>query len=547
MQAAERFAELPALIGAGGHGERLTYSELAQRLQSLAGGLRQLGIGSADRVALLAENRAEWAISYLAIQNAGATVIPLDVLQKSHERLALFEEAPPVALIISAKFYAEMSEALAQRFPQIKIISMDGPVEGGWAISKLYESEPYSAESIDPDQPASLIFTSGTTGKPKAVILTHRNITSNINGIFTALQFSRTDRFLSVLPLAHVYECTTGFLTPLMAGSSIYYARSLAGPSLVEDLRYNDITILVGVPLLYEKMVKAMRRKVDACSAAQRAAFHLTYGISKVGLKFGARPGSLLFASLREKAGMNHLRFMVSGGAPLDPEIAQFFETIGITFIQGYGMTECSPVMSLNSPDRNVIGSVGFALPGLELRIDQPNSEGVGEVMGRGDSVTPGYLNDPEKTAEILRDGWLATGDLGKLVDGQLYIRGRAKNLIVSGAGKNIYPEEIETKLLESDLIGEALVLGRAKADKHGEDVCALIYPDPELGPGIVSGFDPDNPASYSSEELRNAIDVAVNEANSHLSDYKRITNWEIVEQEFEKTSSRKIKRRLYS
>ncbi|MCH7879697.1 MAG: AMP-binding protein, partial [candidate division Zixibacteria bacterium] len=202
------------------------------------------------------------------------------------------------------------------------------------------------------------------------------------------------------------------------------------------------------------------------------------------------------------------------------------------------GMTECSPVISFNRPGKSVIGSVGPALPGCELMIDSPNGEGIGEILVRSASVTPGYLNDEAKTREILRDGWLVTGDLGKIVNGHLYISGRVKNLIVSAGGKNIYPEEIETKLLESNLISEALVIGRKKEGRQGEEVTALIFPDAEEL--ALHGGDPD---ADGGADLINEVVAALNRS---LADYKRIANWEIVDTEFEKTASRKIKRSLY-
>ncbi|HSG98789.1 MAG TPA: AMP-dependent synthetase/ligase [candidate division Zixibacteria bacterium] len=535
-----------ALIGAGGKGERVSYARLAQRVRSVAGGLRALGVRSRDRVALLGENCPEWAISYLAIQNAGATVIPLDVLLKPHEHLALIEESEPRAIIISEKFYETLADRLAERFPELPLVVMNAAHEGTVQLNELYSAEPYEQKSIDPDQPASLIFTSGTTGTPKAVILTHRNITHNIASVFAALRFCERDRFLSVLPLSHVYECTAGFLLPLHSGSTIVYARGFAAQSLIEDMRENKITVLIGMPLLYEKMLRGMKRKIREAPPARRALFNTLYKTSSAGRKIGLRPGVTLFRSLRDKAGMASLNMMVSGGAPLDPEIADFFETLGIHFLQGYGLTESSPVISVNLPDKNVIGSVGPPLPGFEVRIDNPDSEGVGEILARGDSVTPGYLNDPEKTAQILRDGWLCTGDLGKIENGCLYICGRAKNLIVSAGGKNIYPEEIEGKLLENDLIGEALVLGRTKPGKQGEEVHALIYPNPESLPTALPDIDVLDPQQLTSEPVRRVIADIVRSANEQLADYKRISRWDLVGQEFEKTASRKIKRALY-
>lgn len=542
-------ADQCALVADGGNGERISYAELGTRIGSLAGGLHSAGIQRLDCVALLSENRPAWAISYLAIQYAGAMVAPLDALLKPEEHVALLQECRPKAIIISSRFLQSLQESLRERLPEVLVIQIDADDSGGVSLAKLTAAEPYICPQIDPDQTASLIFTSGTTGKPKAVNLTHKNITSNIKGIFQALEFSSSDKFLSVLPLSHVYECTTGFLTPLVAGASITYARSLAGPSLIEDLRRNDITILIGVPLLFEKMRRGFERKIQQAPAVRRVLFAVLHRIAGLGKRVGVPFGRILFGGLRKKSGMSALRLMVSGGAPLDPQIAHFFENLGFNFIEGYGMTECSPVIAVSRPGKSVIGSVGPALPGCELMIDSPNQDGIGEIFVRGDSVTPGYINDEAKTREILRDGWLMTGDLGKLVHGNLYISGRAKNLIVSAGGKNIYPEEIETRLLESIFIAEALVIGRSRQGdrgnrgKQGEEVTALIFPDAEE---LSKRAEDAKSTGRFEQDAASLIGEIVSRANSSLADYKRIAHWEIVDSEFVKTASKKIKRSLY-
>ncbi len=547
LNVAQRQPEHVALVADGR--DDITYGQLASRVRSVAGGLRNLGIQQRDCVALLSENRPEWAIAYLGIQAAGATVVPLDVLLKSEEHQALLTIAAPKALVLSEKFYTVLRDVLADQFPDIRIILMDAPVgleeigADGVTLGSLYDAEPYLCKAIDPSQPASLIFTSGTTGAPKAVILTHRNLLANIKGIFAGLNFNASDRFLSLLPLSHVYECTTGFLTPLIAGATIIYARSLAANQVVEDLRNHSITILIGVPLLFEKMVRGMKRGLERAPQSKQTLFKSLYACCGVGRKLGFSPGKKLFRSLRAKAGMSTLRMMVSGGAPLDPAIADFYATLGFDFLQGYGMTECSPVISVNLPGCNCIGSVGPPLEGIEVRIDNPNAEGIGEILVAGDSVTPGYLDDEEKTKSVIKDGWLCTGDLGKFKNGFLYICGRAKNLIVSAGGKNIYPEEIELVLLEHDYIAEALILGRSVEGKQGEKVCALIFPDAER----IAELHPEAANTpLDSKPIKALIATAVNEVNQRMADYKRIMDWEVLKSEFQKTSSRKIKRTLY-
>jgi long-chain acyl-CoA synthetase len=252
--------------------------------------------------------------------------------------------------------------------------------------------------------------------------------------------------------------------------------------------------------------------------------------------------GRGLFASLRKKAGMSHVRVFVSGAAPIPRHIGRFFTLLGIDFLQGYGMTETSPVISVNRIEDIRFRSVGPPLDGVEVRIDNPDEFGIGEIVVRGDNCTPGYRNNPEQTAELIRDGWLYTGDLGKLEGGHLWITGRAKNLIVSAAGKNIYPEQIEEKLLESDCILEAIVYGRAREERLGEEVRALIVPDLEQLQA-ERGIDPENP---NRDAVRTVLEEVVAQTNAELAEYKRIAAFDWQFEELEKTSTKKVKRFIY-
>ena len=245
---------------------------------------------------------------------------------------------------------------------------------------------------------------------------------------------------------------------------------------------------------------------------------------------------------MRERAGLASIRIFVSGGAPLPKKIAVFFNLIGFTLLEGYGLTETSPVLTANRLDDIKFGSVGRAVSGVEVKINDPDKDGIGEIIARGGNITPGYKDNPQATAELIRDGWLYTGDLGKLKNGYLYITGRAKNLIVSAAGKNIYPEEIEEHLFASPYIFEAVVFGRKKKDKQGEDVLAVIVPDLDQ---VAVDFDIslDSP---DMTELKKVMDKIVSEVNSSMSGYKHINSFEIQLEELEKTSTKKVKRFVY-
>ncbi len=525
-----------ALKAEGGRGETYTFEQMSVMISHLATGLRQPEFASCKSVGLLSENRPEWAIAYLSILAAGKTVVPIDANLKSPEIAYIISDACLQLVFTSGKYEAQIAEL----FPSLKLFSFEAGSTYSWRSLQHDENSNQTAFN----EVAALIYTSGTTGAPKVVQLTHRNLLANLEGVEQALQFDHTDVFLSVLPLHHTFEATCGFLTPLMSGSTIVYARSLKSKEILEDFALNGVTLMCGVPLLYEKMHSAIMRRIQEAPAHRRLLFKSLYAVSSLGWKLGFRGlGRSLFRPLREKAGLHTLRMLVSGGAPLPPSIACFFNLIGITFLQGYGMTEASPVISVNRPDDIQFGSIGLPLENLEVRIDQPDENGVGEILVKGGSISPGYLNNPEKTAELLADGWLHTGDLGCFRSGHLWITGRRKNVIISAAGKNIYPEELEERLVESPYVLEALVFGRRKDAKQGEEVRAALVPDLEQ---FRSEFGLD-PAAPDMSRVNDVFAKVVAEVNQQVADYKRICGFTVRLEEFEKTSTKKIKRFVYN
>ncbi|MBK7143539.1 MAG: AMP-binding protein [bacterium] len=524
-----------ALKAFGGRGETYTFEQVYTMVRRLAAGLRAPQFADSKVVGLLSENRPEWAIAYLAILAAGKSVVPIDANLKATEIAYIISDSRLQLILLSGKF----EQAVGELFPSMTYFSFEQSSPRAW---RSLQGDPTDRQ-MPMSEVAALIYTSGTTGAPKVVQLTHRNLMSNLEGVEGALQFGSEDLFLSVLPLHHTFEATCGFLTPLMSGSTVVYARSLKSKEILEDFSHNGVTIMCGVPLLYEKMHSAIMRKVQEAPLHRRLLFKTLYACSSIGWKLGFPSlGRKLFRPLREKAGLHTLRMLVSGGAPLPPSIARFFNLIGITFLQGYGMTEASPVISVNRPDDIEFGSIGLPLDNLEIRIDQPDENGIGEILVKGDSVTPGYLNNPEKSAELLAGGWLHTGDLGRFKSGHLWITGRRKNVIISAAGKNIYPEELEEKLVESPYVLEALVFGRRKDAKQGEEVRAAIVPDLEQFK-MEFGIDPNAP---ELEKISEVISKVVAELNHHVADYKRITGFDLRIEEFEKTSTKKIKRFAY-
>ena len=535
LQTVNKYPEHAALKAAGGRGRVYSYREVGTLIGRLAAGLRSRQLLDRKEIGILSENCPEWSIAYFAILAAGGTVVPIDANLSDKEIRYVVSHSKLKVIFASPKCIRR----LATIDSTLTVISFDKDADNSYE-DYLHDKPEYA--EIDRSAVAVLIYTSGTTGAPKAVELTHGNIIANMDGVEASLQFGHTDTFLSILPLHHTFEATCGMIVPLIAGATITYVRSLKSKEILEDLDFNQVTCMCGVPLLYEKMYHSIRRGIDASSLFRRLMFYVLFFISGVGWRMGRKWGVGLFRSLRARAGLGTIRLFVSGGAAVPPKISRFYCLIGLTFIQGYGMTECAPVISVNTPEDIEFGSVGRAIGNVEVRIDSPNEDGIGEIIVRGDSVTPGYRDNPGKTAELIRDGWLHTGDLGRMKHGHLWITGRAKNLIVSAAGKNIYPEEIEEALLESTLILEAVVFGRKKDGKQGEEVCAVIVPD-TAQLAAVQGVDKDNP---NLEEVREIIKGVVDQTNEHVAGYKRIKNFTVQFDELKKTSTQKVKRFAY-
>ena len=530
----DTFAENVVLrIKRDGEYAEFTGSEAARRADALAGLLASLGLQHGDRVALLAANQPEWGIAYLAIVGHGMTAVPIDRLLKPGEYQRILEDSGARAIVVSDAFRDDF-HSIAGSLPELKhVLSLEEVMAS--------ETDAAAPESqVNPDDLAVLIYTSGTTGRPKGVMLSHRNIMSNVVAASQVISISSDDSFVSVLPLHHTFECTAGFLAPVFNGAMVSYVGSLNSRDIVETMKDSRATIMLAVPLLYEKMYQGIMRKVGSQPAVTRTVFNLLMGVVKMGEKFNKRMGTALFRSLRDKGGLGTIRFFVSGAAALPPEVAEGFDRLGLRILQGYGLTETSPVVSVHrveqppKPD-----SVGPPINGVEVEVVNPDDTGVGELIVRGENVMMGYYNNPEATAEVLKDGALYTGDSGWIDDeGHVHIAGRLKNVIVTRAGKNIYPEEIEGELVLSPYIAEALVFGAENADTGEEYVRAVVVPDFEVLE--EEGVQDDD------ETLTALMNQEVRERCGNLADYKRVREVELRQEEFSKTSTRKIKRFLF-
>lgn len=519
---------------------RLTYRELKERADQLSAGLAHRGIGHGDRVAILGENCPEWVESYFAVTGMGAVGVPLDSQLKPQEIRHILTDSEAKALIVSNNYAETAAEAL-EGLPGIKhVFSMND-------LSRIYEpAEPRTLKrQVQLEDLAVIIYTSGTTGSSKGVMLTHGNIMADVDAGYQTFRFDHHDTFISVLPLHHTFEATGGMLVPLYAGASITYARSLKPKEIIADIRDAQCTIMMGVPLLFEKIYLGIRRGVREKDWLTRVAFAASNGVVKsIKSVTGRRAGGKVFRTLRDKAGMGSLRLMVSGGAALNVEVAKGFETLGFDLVQGYGLTETSPILTVNfikDPDH---ASVGPAIPGVELKIMDPDANGIGEIATKGPNLMQGYYKNPAATQAVMREGWFLTGDLG-YIDGRgcLFITGRAKNVIVSAAGKNIYPEEVEAQLSKSPYIAEVLVIGEMNPQTGREEVHAMIYPASEA----FDEYSVKHKVKVDEALVERILKEEVRRECANLADYKRVKHFSIREEEFPKTTTKKIKRYLFA
>ncbi len=546
-RSAEKFANKVALrIEKKDLVEIFTYKEMIERVSWFARGLKKFGFTKREKVALIGENRPSWAIAYLGIQWLGAVVVPLDPQLKASEIRHILTDSETKAIVYSKMYEDVIAEATRNLKSFRQWICMDEPdkklLKKAISMSDVIEegkNEPYFPPQPSLDDLAVLIYTSGTTGQSKGVMLSHKNIASNVNSMYQAIYFDEKDKFISILPLHHTFEATCGFLTPLCAGCEIVYSPSLKSKEILDTMKKHGVTLMLGVPLLFEKIVLGIQRAVKDAPVFKKMLFNAFYGISKIIKPVTKFPGKVFFKNIREAIGFNNLRFVVSGGAALPRWVSEFLENIGVNILQGYGLTEASPVLTVNRLERPKNESVGQPLPDVEIKIDSPDENGIGEICAKGPNIMLGYYKNEKATKEVLKDGWLYTGDLGWIdKEGYLYITGRKKNLIVTAAGKNVYPEEIEEKLLRSPYIKEVLVIGRENPVTGREEVHAIIHPDYEE----IDKIKPD----VSEEEITQLIKEEIKRYTKDLADYKRVKSFELREEEFPKTTTKKIKRYLF-
>lgn len=523
---------------------KVTYKELRDLIIRFGKALKEIGLNERDHIAVLGENRVQWGITYLTAMTFNYVIVPIDRNLPSGDILNILYESDSQAIVFSNTFKEFLLEKKDTLTKLKYLISMDDKTSSKdiFSMTELIEKQNSLIEDlpeINPNEMAEIIFTSGSLGRAKGVMLSQKNLAANLMAMTSMVEITPADRFLSVLPIHHTYECTCGFLCPLFMGSSVHYARSLK--TVVEDLQKVKASILLGVPLLYEKMFKKIMKGIKenkVKSIIVPPLLKITNIIDSLSNNIKAK--KTIFKELHEKFGGN-IRIFIAGGAKPDPKVAKGLREFGFNFIQGYGLTETAPIVALNRLYNFKDEAAGLPLPGVQIKIDNPDSDGIGEILVKGDNVMLGYYKNKQKTDEVFKDGWFMTGDLGYIdKDGFLHISGRKKNVIIAKNGKNVFPEEIEDLLNRSPFIQECLVYGE-KDEKHDEIIAVQIFTDAEA---FIEYSEKLN-AQITTELVESVISEEVKKVNSMLPQYKQIRKTYIRETEFEKTTTQKIKRYL--
>ena len=526
----------------------ITYREALDTVNGLGTALIAHGL-KGKRISVIGENCYQWATSYLAAVCGTGVVVPLDKELSAEELKQLIIEADVSAVLFAKKYEKMFKEMMASGDTGLEMLVNFSPAdqcgEGVFSWESLVEEGKKLVESGDrsfieaeiyADEMSVLLFTSGTTGIAKGVMLSHRNICEDLMSAPTILNVNTWDIFFSVLPVHHTYECTCGFLMPLYKGASIAYCEGLK--YIVKNLAEVQPTMILAVPLIFESLYNNIMKNVR--KQGKEGLVRKVLALNKVTKKVGLDLNKLLLKDILKVFGCR-MRVLVSGGAAIDPAILQFFNDLGFISVQGYGLTECAPMAALN-PDRHKYmrnSSVGHLLPGMEVKIEDKNEDGIGEICVKGPNVMLGYYNMPEETAKVIKDGWFHTGDLGYVDDEDfIYITGRKKNVIITANGKNVFPEELEYYLGRSTMVSESMVW--AQEDESGQDtvIVATIKPDMEEVEAAI-GKD----AAGDADQVEKLLWTEVDKINENLPFFKKIKKINVRREEFEKTTGKKIKR----
>jgi long-chain acyl-CoA synthetase len=511
----------------------LSWKEVRASARRIAAYLGSHGVRQGDRVALTGKNSPEWAVAYLGILIAGAVVVPLD------HQLSVQEMRNLIRFVEASALFAdeEKLEALADSGVSLRLSLAPG--RPNYVLQLPESGEPSGGQAAESDT-AAILFTSGTTGTPKGVALSHRNLVADCYLSQAVLNIRPDDVFYALMPLHHSYTMTAVFLECVSSGAEVVFGQKIVSKQILEDLKRGRVTMFLGVPMLFNRLLVGIRKGIREKGLP---VFVLVRGLMMAsGLAkklFHVNPGKKMFAFILKKVSLENIRICIAGGGPLPSSTFRQFNQLGIDFVQGYGLTETSPIVALNPVEHYKEASVGKVIPRVEMRIRGPDAEGRGEILIRGPVVMQGYYRNEAATREVLsEDGWLATGDVGYLDrENYLFLTGRKKSVIVTEGGKNVYPEEIEDRFQLHGEIEQILVRGYLIDKKmKTEGIEAVVYPSAEQL--RETGTDPQD-----AEAVRRRIQAAIHEVNGWLRPYQRIQRLAIVGQPMEMTTTKKIKR----
>lgn len=522
----------------------ITYEKFGKDVIGLVTGLNKILNLKGKRVVIIGENTYYWYVSYMAMLCSDAIAVPVDKELPANEIENVIKRARACCVIYSSK-KEEIIKKVKENLPDVayfikmnseeeineKDVGIEYIIEEGKNLIRIGDKY-YKNVKIDPEEFKLLIFTSGTTSQSKGVMICNRNLAENINAVSAYAKLTEKDRFFSVLPLHHTYESSIGFLVPMAVGASIAVCEGLK--YIVPNLKETKPTAMLAVPLLIENLYKKINENIKKSKKDKlvKSMIHVTNALKGVNVDIKRK----VFSEIYDNLGGN-IKYIVSAAAPIDAKIGKWLQDIGITFLQGYGLTETSPIAALTPEFDPKVGSAGKAVICAELKIDHPNDKGEGEVLIKSKTLMLGYYENEEATQEAIEDGWFHSGDVGYLdEEGFLYITGRSKNVIVTQNGKNTYPEEIELLLGNVEEIKECMVYGKEIEGEKELIISVKVIPNLEK---IEEKYGKD----LTDEKIHNIIWERIKEVNKKLTSYKAIKNLEIKKDEFEKTTTMKIKR----
>jgi long-chain acyl-CoA synthetase len=527
-----RYGERPCLTIYEPDRISLSYNEALKIIEAVSRWLYSRGIRKGDHIALTGKNCPEWAVAFIAIHFAGAVVVPIDHQLRQEETESLIKIAKARILFADEEKYERCVSALKSTGILTEVVSLKKGVG-----TYLYDLDGPEAEIELPGENdlAAILFTSGTMGNPKGVMLSHANLLSDNYLAQSHIDLVPEDVFYALLPIHHAYSMTV-FIVVMAVGAELVFGKRMVTKTILKDLKQGQITLFLGVPMLFNKLLGGIIRGIKGKGPLAYGAVSALMAVSGIIKKtFKVNPGKRMFRFLLDQASLSSVKTCICGGGPLAPSVFRKFNQLGINFIQGYGLTETSPIITLNPIDHYKETSVGKVIPMVDMRILHPDDRGVGEVIVKGPVVMRGYYEMPRETEmAFTSDGYLKTGDLGYLDDeNYLYLTGRAKNLIVTEGGKNVYPEEIENEFQLYEEIDQILIRGFTADEKlKTEGIEALIYPSQDF---FKDG---------QSEELIHAeMERIISEVNRRLLHYQKIDRLTLLDKPMEMTTTKKIKR----